>query len=213
MRHTHFFTWRAYRKPYWKCSWNIQHILWFTSSFKQRDVGGFLVGFEGRWSIYYFFDSQIFNEVLYIFPRLSCRLMHQSIPRAPSLPSPGLLRGICPPCQSQGWGICKFCTAQGPGICQPRGHSRAFDTHAVSYHNITTQKVLLEKKQISSSVKDRNKFKRVVKACSRFYAWISSMLIKPGLHSEIGAIDVKQRFLVIESNFCWCYLKNILSYL
>ena len=39
--------------------------------------------------------------------------MHQSIPAAPS--PPGLLRGICPPCQSRGWGICKFCTARGPG--------------------------------------------------------------------------------------------------
>ena len=110
-------------------------------------------------------------------------------------------------------GICKFCTARGPGICQPRGHSRAFDTYAVSYQNITTQKVLLEKTQIGSSVKDRNKLKRVVKACSRFYACISSLLIKPELHSEIGAIDVNQRFLVIESNFCWYYLKNIPSYL
>ena len=61
-------------------------------------------------------------------------------------PPPGLLRGIYPPCQSRGWGICKFCTARGPGICQPPGHSRAFYTHAVSYQNITTQKVLLEKK-------------------------------------------------------------------
>ena len=138
-------------------------------------------------------------------------LMHQSIPPAPNPPPPGLLRGICPPCQSRGWGICKFCTARGPGICQPPGHSRAFDTHAVSYQNITTQKVLLEKKQIGSSVKDRNKLKRDVKVCSRFYACISSLLIKPKLlHSEIGAIDVNQRFLVIESNFCWYYLKNIL---
>ena len=32
---------------------------------------------------------------------------------------PGLLRGICPSCQSRGWGICKFCAARGPGICQP----------------------------------------------------------------------------------------------
>ena len=58
-------------------------------------------------------------------------------------------------------------------------------------------------KEIGSSVKDRNKLKRVVKVCSRFYACISSLLIKPKLlHSEIGAIDVNQRFLVIESNFC-----------
>ena len=90
----------------------------------------------------------------------------------------------------------------GAGLCQPRGHSRAFDTHAVSYQNITTQKVLLEKKQIGSSVKDMNKLLRVVKACSRFYTCISSLLIKHKLHSEIGAIDVNQRFLVIESTFC-----------
>ena len=141
--------------------------------------------------------------------------MHQSIPPAPRppLPPPGLLWGIYMPCQSRGWGICKFCTARWPGIRQPPGHSRGFDTHAVSYQNITTQKVLLEKKQIGSSIKDRNKLKRVVKACSRFYACVSSLLIKPELHSEIGAIDVNQRFLVIESNFCSYYLKNILSHL
>ena len=38
-------------------------------------VGKILVGFQGRWtSIHYFFDSQIFYEVLDIFPRLSYRL-------------------------------------------------------------------------------------------------------------------------------------------
>ena len=116
---------------------------------------------------------------------------------------------IYTPCQSRGWGICKFCTARGPGTRQPRGHFPGFHTHAVSYQNITTQKVLLEKKQIGSFVKDRNKLKRVVKACSRFYARVSSLHIKP----EIGAIDVSQRFLVIESNFCSYYLKNILSHL
>ena len=44
--------------------------------------------------------------------------------------------------------------------------------------------VLLEKRQTGSSVKDRNKLKRVVKACSRFYACISSLPVKPELHSE-----------------------------
>ena len=73
-------------------------------------------------------------------------------------PSRDLLLGICPHCQSRGWGICKFCTAREPGICQPRGHSRAFYRNAVSYQDITTQKVFLEKKkQIGSSVEDRNK--------------------------------------------------------
>ena len=139
--------------------------------------------------------------------------MHQSIPPAPRPPPPGLLRGIYTLCQSRGWGICKFCTARGLGIRQPRGHFRGFHTHTVSYQNITTQKVLLEKKQIGSFVKDRNKLKKVVKACSRFYARVSSLHIKPELHSEIGAINVNQRFLVIESNFCSYYLKNILSHL
>ena len=36
------------------------------------------------------------------------KFIHQSIPPSPSSPPPRLLRGICPPCQSQGWGICKF---------------------------------------------------------------------------------------------------------
>ena len=69
-------------------------------------------------------------------------------PQTPPPPSPVLLRGICPPCQSQGWGICKFCTARGPGTCQSRGYSRAFDTQAVSYQNTTTQKVLLENSRL-----------------------------------------------------------------
>ena len=127
-------------------------------------------------------------EVLFKYSNIvysECRfsVMHQSIPPGLSPPHTfGLLRGICPPCQSRGWGICKFCTARGPGICHPRGHSRAFDTHAVSYRNITTQRGLLEKTQIGSSVKERNKLKRVVKACSRFYPCISSFLIKPNSH-------------------------------
>ena len=83
--------------------------------------------------------------------------MHQSIPPAASSP-PGYCGAFARLSQSRGWGICKFCPARGPGICQPPGHSRAFDMHAVSYQNITTQKVLLEKKQIGSSVKDRNKW-------------------------------------------------------
>ena len=100
--------------------------------------------------------------------RNSRNLMHQSIAAAPSPPPPRLLRTICPPCQSRGLGICKFCVARGPSICQPRGHFRAFDTHAVSYQNITTQRILLGKKaeQIDSSVKDRKKLKRVVRLCS-----------------------------------------------
>ena len=93
-------------------------------------------------------------------------LMHQSIPAAPSPSPPGLLWCICPPGQSRGWGICKFCAARGPGICQPRGHSWAFDTHAVSYQHITTQGILLGKKAYWLICQGRKKIKRFVKACS-----------------------------------------------
>ena len=124
--------------------------------------------------------------------------MHQSSvnsscaqPPLPLSPSPPATVGHLPALSVRGSGICSFCTARGPGICQPRGHSRAFDTHAVSYQNITTQKVLLEKKQIGSSVKDRNKLKRVVKVFSRFYACISSLL---HYVAKTGAIDVNQGF-------------------
>ena len=72
------------------------------------------------------------------------QVIHQSIPFAPSPLPPRLLRGICLPCQSREWVICKFCAARGPGICQPQGQPRTFDTHAVSYQNITTRRILLE---------------------------------------------------------------------
>ena len=128
------------------------------------------------------------------FLEIADTLKHQSITAAPS-PSPppgccGAFALLVSP-GGRALGIYKFCTAQGPGICQPRGHSRALDTHAVSYQNITTQKVLLEKKQIGSSVKDRNKLKRVVKACSRFYACISSS-------------PIKQEFIRSENRSCRC---------
>ena len=98
--------------------------------------------------------------------RKSRNLMHQPIAAAPSSPPPRLLRTICPPCQSRGLGICKFCVARGPGICQPRGHFRAFDTHAVSYQNITTQRILLGKKADWLICQGQEKLKRFVKACS-----------------------------------------------
>ena len=105
---------------------------------------------------------------------------------------PGLLRGTCPPCQSRGWG--KFCAAQGPGICQPRGRSWAFVSHAVSYQKITTQRILLGKKADWLICQGQEKLKRFVKACSWFYACISSLLIEPELHSEIGSYRRESTF-------------------
>jgi len=62
---------------------------------------------------------------------------------------------------------------------------------------ITTQKILLEIKQIGSSVKDRKKLKRVVKTWRHvldFMHAVSSLLIKPELHSQIGSYRCESTF-------------------
>ena len=49
--------------------------------------------------------------------------MHQSIPPAPSRPpppfSPGLLPGICPPCQSRGGAFANFALPGGRAFANP----------------------------------------------------------------------------------------------
>ena len=96
-------------------------------------------------------------------------VMHQSIPAAHNPPPPPGFCGICPPCQSRewGWGISKFCASWGPGISQHRGHSRAFDTHAVSYPNITTQRILLEKQADWPICQGREK---IVEGCKSIFS-------------------------------------------
>ena len=98
-----------------------------------------------------------------------------------------------------------------PGLL--RGHLQILRwSTPVSYQNILHRGFYWKNKQIGSSVKDRKKLKRFVKTYSRFYACISSLLIKPELHNEIGSYRCESTFFwVVESNFCWYYLKNILS--
>ena len=121
--------------------------------------------------------------------------MHQSIPAGPSAPTPhpGLLRGICPPCQSRGWGVCKVSAAQGRALPTP-GPTPSFWHPAVSYQNKLSRGLYWKKKESGSSVKDGKKLKRFVKAFSRYYACISSLLIKPELHSEVGSYRRKPTF-------------------
>ena len=130
-------------------------------------------------------------------------LIHQSIPPAPS-PSPGYCGAFARLVSTGGGAFANFSRPGGRAFANPGGQSRAFK-HARGFLSECnyTEGFTGKKKQIGSSVKDRNKLKRVVKVCSRFYACISSLLIKPKLlHSEIGAFDANQCFLVIESNFC-----------
>ena len=121
--------------------------------------------------------------------------MHQSIPAAPSPPTPppppGLLRGICQPCRSWGWGISKVRVVQAPGICQPQ----AFDAHAVSYQNniMTTQRILLGKKANWLICQGQEKIEEGCKGMF-FFVCISSLLIKPELHSKIGSYRCESTF-------------------
>ena len=109
----------------------------------------------------------------------------------PLTPSPGLLRGIGPSCQSRGWGICKFCAARGSSICQPR----AFDTHAVSYQNITTQRILLEKQADWLICQGREKIEEDCKGmfsilCMHFFIAYQARITH---EQNWGAIDLNQR--------------------
>ena len=121
--------------------------------------------------------------------------MHQSIPAAPSqtppLP-PGLLRGICPPCHSRGWGVCKFCAAWGQGFANLEANPRTFDTHAVSYQNITTRRILLEKQADWLICQGQEKIEEICKGvfsilCMYFFIAYQAIL-------KSGAIGVNQRF-------------------
>ena len=135
--------------------------------------------------------------------------------------TPMATAGHFPALSVPGWGICKFCAARGPGICQPRGQSRGIDMQAVSYQNITTHRGFhWERKRIGSSVKDRKKLKKVVKACSWFYVCISSLLIKPELQGEIGSYRRKSTcfgywikfLLILFKNHSFLFINLFITY-
>ena len=109
--------------------------------------------------------------------------MHQSIAAAPSRPPP-LLRGYC--------GV--FSNFVLPGsralICQPR----AFNTHAASCQNITTQRILLEKQADWLICQGREKIEEVCKGmfsilCMHFFSAYQSRITQ----QNSGAIEVNQR--------------------
>ena len=91
-------------------------------------------------------------------------------------PPPGLLRAICSPCSPRGGAFANFALPGYRAFADPGAiYSRAFDTHEVSYQNTTTERILLKKKKEGH---------RALTACSRFYACVSSLLIKIELHRE-----------------------------
>ena len=122
---------------------------------------------------------------------------HTTTPPTPPPPHhPRLLRSICLPLSVPGRGICKFCAAQGqafvnpgpaPNFWQARGFLSEY-TYTRSLSNLMgswpTQRILMEKQGDWLICQGERK---IVKACSRFDACISSLLIKPELHNKIGS--------------------------
>ena len=84
------------------------------------------------------------------------------------------------------------------GICQPKGYSQAFDTHAVSYQDVTSQGILLEKQAHLLICQGQEKNEESCKGTFLIlYMHFFILLIKPELHSEIrnhSCIDVNQHF-------------------
>ena len=88
--------------------------------------------------------------------------MHQSISIALSLATATV--GHLPAFSAPGVRHLQILRCPGAGrLPGTRGYSRAFDTHAVSYQNTTTQRILLEKSDWFIC-----QGQGLVKACSRF---------------------------------------------
>ena len=141
--------------------------------------------------------------------------MHQSIPAAAKQPPPPLPPRYCGAFArlvSPGGGVfANFVLPGGRAFANPGDISERLTSKRFPISILLHKGFYWERKQIGSSVMDMKKLERFVKACSWFCACISSLLIKPELQAAKSAtINENQRFLVIESNFCWYYLKNIL---
>ena len=103
--------------------------------------------------------------------------MHQSIPPAPS-PLPGYCRAFARLVSPGGGAFANFALPGGRAFANPGAIPELLTrTQFPIRVYYTAPEGFTGKKQIGSSVKDRNKLKRVVNACSRFYACISSLLI------------------------------------
>ena len=94
-----------------------------------------------------------------------------------------------------------LCTAQGPGIGQPQGQPQTFDTHGfLSEYNYTED--FTGKTSRLAHLLRTEKLNRVGNVCSQFYACISSLLIKPELHSEIGIYWQESTFFWLLNQIC-----------
>ena len=134
------------------------------------------------------------------------KLVHQTIPAAPSPPPPpGYCRAFARLVSPGGGAFANLALPWGRAFANPGANPELLTCTRFPITIKLHRGFYWKNKQIGSFVKDGKKLKRFVKACSRFYACTSSWLIKPELHSETRKLLTWSNvFLVIESSFS-CY--------
>ena len=115
--------------------------------------------------------------------------MHQSIPASPSLPLPPPPRGYCGAFahlfSPKGGAFANF-ALPGAGHWHPGDIPEILTRTQFPIRYNYTEDITEKKKQICSIICQGQ---GVLKACSRFYACISSFLIKPELHSKTREVS------------------------
>ena len=113
--------------------------------------------------------------------------MHQSIPLscAQSPPLHGLLRGICPTLQSRGGTFAKFALPVGRAFANPRAIPELLTRTTGSFLSECnyTEDITAKKKKSRLAHLSRTG------SCKGKYACISSLLIKPEIHSETREVS------------------------
>ena len=134
--------------------------------------------------------------------------MHQSIPAATRGAPLRLLRRIFPPCQHRGGAFANFVLPGDRAFANPGTNPEVLTCKRFPIRILLHRGFHWERKRIGSSVKDRKKLKKVVKACSWFYVCISSLLIKPELQGEIGSYRCKSTCFGYWIKFLLILFKN-----
>ena len=116
------------------------------------------------------------------FPSILFPLMHQSIPAAPTPPPPpGYCGAFARPVRPVGGLFANFVLPGGRAFANPGAFPKL-----LTRTRFPIRGFYWTIKHIGSSIKDRKKLK--------IYACISSLLIKPELHSEIGSYRRESKF-------------------
>ena len=118
--------------------------------------------------------------------------MHQSIPAAPSTP-PGYCGAFAHLVSPGGGAFANFVLPRGRAFANPGPFLSFWHTRSFLSENNYTEDFTGKESRLAH-LSRTGKLKRFVKACSWFCAWISSLLIEPELHSEIGSYRRESTF-------------------